>query len=148
MSETLPMKIGVGDQVRVHFHPPGPMKSFSEGVVRRVDVTAPQGRFFVVEVTHEVILDREHRLRPGFQDYVRYECQSDFPGRVEVLSTVEQGGMENNEPSRATGMISVEVLDETAQEPDAEHDQHVVRLERQEVRRPGGLIAAFFGRRN
>ena len=91
MSEILPIKIEVGDQVRVHFHPPGPMKSFSEGVVRRVDVTAPEGRFFVVEVTHEVILDREHRLRPGFQDYVRYECQSDFPGRVEV-STTEQGG--------------------------------------------------------
>ncbi|WP_153885405.1 hypothetical protein [Microvirga tunisiensis] len=146
MSETLPVKIEVGDQVRVHFHPPGPMKSFSEGVVSRVDVTAPQGRFFVVEVTHEVILDREHRLRPGFQDYVRYEGPRDFPGRVEVLSTLEQGGTEDNESGQVTEMRPVEVPDETVQGPDAEHDQHVVRLERQEVRRSGGLIAAFFGR--
>ena len=27
------MKIAVGDQVRVHFHPPYPMQSFCEGVV-------------------------------------------------------------------------------------------------------------------
>lgn len=139
------MKIEVGDEVRVHFHPPCPMKSFSEGVVSRVDVTAPQGRFFVVEVTHEIILDREHRLRPGFQDYVRYECQSDFPGRVEVISTTEQGGMDKDEPSPDIGMRPVEVPEETVQKPDAEHDQHVVRLEREEVRRSGGLIAAFFG---
>ena len=68
MSETLAMKIAVGDEVRVHFHPPGPWKSFSEGVVRRVDVTTQAGRFFVLEVAHEVILDREHRIRPGFPD--------------------------------------------------------------------------------
>jgi hypothetical protein len=49
------------------------MKSFSEGAIRRVDVTTAEGRFFIVEVEHEVILDQEHRLRPGFQDYVRYE---------------------------------------------------------------------------
>jgi hypothetical protein len=113
MSEILPMKIEGGDGVRVHFHPPGPMKSFSEGVVSRVDVTAPQGHFFVVEVTHEIILNREHRLRPGFQDYVRYECQSDFPGRVEVLSTTEQGRMEKDEPSPDIGMRPVEVPEET-----------------------------------
>ncbi|MFD0460886.1 hypothetical protein ACFQY9_02275 [Microvirga aerilata] len=49
-------------------------------------MTSPEGRFFVMEVTHEVILDREHRIRPGFQDYVRYESRNDFPGRVEILS--------------------------------------------------------------
>jgi hypothetical protein len=140
------MKIGVGDQVRVHFHPPGPMKSFSERVVRRVDVTAPEGHFFVVEVTHEVVLDQPHRIRPGFQDYVRYECQSDFPGRVEVLSTAEQGGMENDEPSRDTRIRPVEVLDKTAQELEAEQEQCLVHLERQEVSRRGSLIAAHFGR--
>jgi hypothetical protein len=48
------------------------MRSFCEGVVRRVDVVTPEGRSFVVEVTHEVILDREHRIRPGFQDFVMY----------------------------------------------------------------------------
>ena len=82
--------IAVGDKVRVHFHPPNPLKSFSEGVVRRIDVATPQGRVFVVEVAHEVLLDREHRIRPGFQDHVRYDCQNDFPGRVEVLSAAEQ----------------------------------------------------------
>ena len=33
------VKIAVGDEVRVHFHPPGAMKSYCEGVVSRVDVT-------------------------------------------------------------------------------------------------------------
>src|SRR3712207_6965999 len=87
MSETLPMKIAAGDQVRVHFHPPGSMRSFCEGVVSRVDVTTRERRFFVVDVMHEVILDREHPIRRGFQDFVRYECPNDFPGRIEVLST-------------------------------------------------------------
>src|SRR4029078_1535736 len=80
------VKIAMGDEVRVHFHPPGPMKSFTEGVVSRVNVTTPEGRFFVVEVTHEVLLDREHRIRRGFPDFVRYECRNAFPGRIEVLS--------------------------------------------------------------
>jgi hypothetical protein len=139
------MKIKVGDKVRVHFHSPGPLRSFSEGVVRRVDVTTPEGRFFVVEVTHEIILDQEHRIRPGFHDYVRYECQNDFPGRVEVLSTADQGGMENPEPYPVTRLKPIEAPDENAQKPDAEHDQHLVHVERQEVRRPRGLIAALFG---
>ena len=84
------VKIAVGDEVRVHFHPPGAMKSYCEGVVSRVDVTTPEGRFFVVEVRNEVILDQPHRIRPGFPDFVRYECQNDFPGRIELLSTAEQ----------------------------------------------------------
>jgi hypothetical protein len=146
MPDALMMKIAVGDEVRVHFHPPGSMKSFSEGVVKRVDVTTPEGRFFVMEVTHEVILDHEHRIKPGFQDYVRYEGQNDFPGRVEKLSTAEQGRMENDALSRGIGLKPGEVPDVTAQERDAEHDQHVVHLERPEVRRTGGLIAALFGR--
>ncbi len=90
MAETSVMRIVVGDQVRVHFHPPYPMQSFCEGTVSRVDGSAPEGRFFVVDVTHEVILDREHPIRRGFRDFVRYECPNDFPGRIEVLSTAEQ----------------------------------------------------------
>jgi hypothetical protein len=109
------MKIAVGDEVRVHFHLPGSMKSFSEGMVKRVDVTTPQGRFFVVEVTHEVILDHEHRVRPSFEDYVLYECRSDSPGRAETLSTAQQEGVENDEPSPATGRSPVEVPDEITQ---------------------------------
>jgi hypothetical protein len=146
MPEVAELKIEVGAEVRVHFHPPYPMQSFSEGVVRRVDVTTPEGRFFVVEVTHEVILDREHGIRPGFQDYVRYECQSDFPGRIEIRSTADQGRMESDEPSRGTELRPVESPDEIAQGPAAEHEQYLVQLERQEVRRRGGLIAALFRR--
>ena len=85
-------EVAVGDEVRVHFHPPGPMKSFFEGVVRRAELAGSEGRFFTVEVTYEVILDRGHRIRPGFHDYVRSECPSDFPGRIEILSTATQDG--------------------------------------------------------
>ena len=80
------VKIAMGDEVRVHFHPPGAIRSYCEGVVSRVDVTTPEGRFFVVEVTHEVLLDREHRIRRGFPDFVRYECRNRFSRWIEVLS--------------------------------------------------------------
>ncbi|WP_162820645.1 hypothetical protein [Microvirga calopogonii] len=69
MSETLPMKIAVGDELRVHFHPPGSWKNFSEGVVRRVDVTTREGRFFVLEVRNEVLLDRPHRDQARFSRF-------------------------------------------------------------------------------
>ena len=59
------VEIAIGDEVRVHFHPADAMRSYCEGVVRRVDVTTPEGRFFVVEVRHEVLLDREHHIRRG-----------------------------------------------------------------------------------
>jgi hypothetical protein len=140
------MKIAVGDEVRVHFHPPGPMRSFSEGVVRRIDVNTLAGRFFVLEVRNEVILDQPHRIRPAFQDYVRYECRNDFPGRIEILSTAELGGMENDESTRDTRLSPVEIPNEIAHELEAEQEQFLVYLERQEVRRRGGLIAALFGR--
>lgn len=44
------------------------MNRFCEGLVTRVDLAAPEGRFFVVEVMNEVILDREHRIRPSFEE--------------------------------------------------------------------------------
>ena len=111
------VKIAVGDEVRVHFHPPGAMKSYCEGVVSRVDVTTPEGRFFVVEVRNEVILDQPHRIRPGFPDFVRYECQNDFPGRIELLSTAGQD-VERNPTSDP-------ILGEPPEEPQHEaHEQH------------------------
>ena len=158
------VKIAVGDEVRVHFHPPGPMKSFTEGVVSRVDVTTPEGRFFVVEVTHEVLLDREHRIRRGFPDFVRYECRNDFPGRIEVLSTapdMEQGSefdltvidppeerkQEADEPPPAGSATHAET--EIAQIPEveapSEPTQHKVK--RQPVPARGGLIAMLFRRK-
>jgi hypothetical protein len=165
MSETLAMKIVVGDEVRVHFHPPGSWKSFFEGVVRRVDVTSAEGRFFVVEVTHEVILDREHRIRPGFQDFVRYECQNDFPGRIEVLSatkpdveregtplsttaeTPEVGAQDAHEQQAPQADLCRESEVEPPAEVQADADLFHVHLERQPVRKQTGLIAALFGRK-
>jgi hypothetical protein len=165
MSETLAMKIAVGDQVRVHFHPPGSWKSFFEGVVRRADVTSAEGRFFVVEVTHEVILDREHRIRPGFQDYVRYECRNDFPGRIEVLSatnpdveretapllttaeTLEVGAQDAHEQRTPQAGFCRESEVEPPAEVQADADLFHVHLEHEPVRKQTGLIAALFGRK-
>jgi hypothetical protein len=105
------VKIAVGDQVRVHLHPAGPWKSFAEGVVRRVDVTTPEGRFFVLEVEQEVLLDREHRIRHGFPDYIRYECPNDFPGRIEVVSAAPDA-----EPEPGLDLTLVDPREETKQE--------------------------------
>jgi hypothetical protein len=171
MSEVVTTEIAVGDQVRVHFHPPGPWKSFSEGVVRRVDVVTQAGRFFVLEVAHEVILDREHRIRPNFQDYVRYECRNDFPGRIEILSTAEQD-VERDldvERSPASNLLSEESPKEPQHEADEQHSGELdvysepeieqrleaeinsepapVDVEPQPVRKQGGLLSALFGRR-
>ena len=162
-------ELAVGDQVRVHFHPPGPWKSFFEGVVRRVDVAVPEGRFFVVEVKHEVIFDCEHRVRPGFHDYVRYEDRNDFPGRIEVLSGTAQEA--DREP--APVQTAVQPLEEAEREAEQEaHEPHSFELEAQlepeivsapeveanvepvqvdvepePVRTPRGLMAALFGRK-
>jgi hypothetical protein len=165
MTEGVTTEIAVGDQVRVHFHPPNPMKSFCEGVVSRVDVTTPEGRFFAVEVRHEVILDREHRIRPGFQDFVRYECRNDFPGRIEILSTAEHG-VEGNHASdpmlreppeepqhevaeQHAAEVDVQSEPETEQIPEAEANSEPaqVDVESQPVRKQGGLLATLFGRR-
>jgi hypothetical protein len=163
MSETSVMKIAVGDQVRVHFHPPYPMQSFCEGVVSRIDVTTREGRFFVVDVTHEVILDREHPIRRGFQDFVRHECPTDFPGRIEVLSTAEQTMVSEPLP---TAPAAQEAIDQAADEPlSAELDVHSgpeieqipeaetrseetpVDVEPQYANRQSGLLATLFGRK-
>ena len=157
------MKIAVGDQVRVHFHPPYPMQSFCEGVVSRIDVTTREGRFFVVDVMHEVILDREHSIRRGFQDYVRYDCHSDFPGRIEVLSTAERTMVSEPLP---VALEAQEVTDQEADEPlSAEPDVHSgpeteqipeaetrteeapVDAEPQPASKQNGLLATLFGRK-
>lgn len=163
MPEVAELKIEVGAEVRVHFHPPYPMQSFCEGMVSRVDVTTREGRFFVVDVTHEVILDREHPIRRGFQDFVRYECPNDFSGRIEVLSTAEQTMVSEPLP---TALEAQEVTDQRAVEPlSAELDVHSgpeieqapeadtgseetpVDVEPQPATKQGGLLATLFGRK-
>jgi hypothetical protein len=165
MSEEVTTEIAVGDQVRVHFHPPGPWTSFSEGVVRRVDVTTQAGRFFVLEVQNEVLLDQPHRIRPGFPDYVLYECRNDFPGRIELLSTAERDG----ETSHASDLIMTELPEEPEHvvaerhagevdvqseresepipEPETSPEPAPVYVEPHSVRKQGSLLSALFGRR-
>ena len=159
------VKIAVGDEVRVHFHPPGAMKSYCEGVVSRVDVPTPEGRFFVVEVRNEVILDQPHRIRPGFPDFVRYECQNDFPGRIELLSTAGQD-VERNPASdlkaveppekpqheaheHRSGDVDVHSPPETERvsEPETNAELAPVDGEPQPVRKQGGLLAVLLGRK-
>jgi hypothetical protein len=165
MSEVVVSEIAVGDQVRVHFHPASPWKSFSEGVVRRVDVKTPEGRFFVLEVKSEVILDQPHRIRPDFHDYVQYECRNDFPGRIEILSTAEQDVERNptsdpmlgeppEEPKheadeQRSGDVDVHSQAKTKRvsEPETNSQPAPVDVERQPVREQGGLLSALFGRR-
>jgi hypothetical protein len=83
------MKLEIGDKVRVHYHPANPRRSFVEGVVRRIDVPTLRGRVFVIDVTYEVVFDREQPVRPGYQNYVLYERRDEFQGRIEVLSGAE-----------------------------------------------------------
>jgi hypothetical protein len=165
MSEVVVSEIAVGDQVRVHFHPASPWKSFSEGVVRRVDVTTLAGRFFVLEVQNEVLLDQPHRIRPDFHDYVPYECRNDFPGRIEILSTAEQDVERNptsdpmlgeppEEPKheadeQRSGDVDVhsQAKTERVSEPETNSQPAPVDVERQPVREQGGLLSALFGRR-
>jgi hypothetical protein len=163
MSEAVTTEIAVGDQVRVHFHPPGSWKSFCEGVVRRVDVPSAERRFFVVDVRYEVILDREHRIRPGFQDYVRYECRNDFPGRVEVLSTAEQIVVSEPLPTapearetfahEADEPLSAELDDSLGPEieqiigAETRCEETPVDVESQPANKQGGLLATLFGRK-
>ncbi len=99
------MKIVVGDRVRVHFHPPGRTMSFVEGVVGRVAATASEGTLIVIDVTREVILDRERPVRRGYQEYILYEHWSDFPGQIEMLPSIEQERV----PASAAQDASVEI---------------------------------------
>jgi hypothetical protein len=165
MPEVAELEIGVSDKVRIHFHPPNPLRSFSEGVVRRVDVATPQGRVFVVEVAHEVLLDREHRIRPGFQDHVLYDCRNHFPGRIQVLSTAEQEVEEEPAPTSVSIEPNEQVEHRAMEQPAPEPEMHMesrrgllpgveiepdpaeADIEPQTAPRAGRLMAALFGRR-
>jgi hypothetical protein len=118
------MKIAVGDEVRVYYHPPGPRQSYVEGVVSRVEVSTLRGWVFVVDATYEAILDREQPIKDGYQNYVLYERGEEFPGRIEVLSEAQQ------EPGRTP---------EHGQEPEGEHQpEH----ELEPASQPGPEMAA------
>ena len=67
MADGPALRITEGDEVRVQYHPPGRVRSFVEGVVCRTDVSTLRGRVFVVDVTSEVVLDREQPVKSGYQ---------------------------------------------------------------------------------
>ncbi|WP_246529703.1 hypothetical protein [Microvirga zambiensis] len=156
------IEIAVGDEVRVHFHPPGAMRSYCEGVVSRTDITTPEGRFFVVEVIHELLFDREHRITRGFPDFVRYECRNDFPGRVEILSAAPDMEQEPGfdpilmaptekmkQEANETPPVSIHTHAETEVEqvPDTRASSEPPQDKVKSVPARGGLIATLFGPR-
>ena len=133
-------------------------------MVSRVDVTTPEGRFFVVEVTHEVLLDREHRIRRGFPDFVRYECRNDFPGRIEVLSAAadieqepefdltvmdppEETKQEANEPPPVSMAAHAETEVEQIPKAEAPSEPTQDEVKRQPAPTRSGLIAMLFGQK-
>jgi hypothetical protein len=158
------MKIAVGDEVRVYYHPPGPRQSFVEGVVSRVEVSTLRGRVFVVDATYEVILDREQPIKDGYQNYVLYERWEEFPGRIEVLSEAQQepgrtpeNGQEPEgehqpehelEPTSQPGP-EVEATPEPDSEPqlEAEPEPFQIEVEHQDTPERSNLIAALFRKR-
>jgi hypothetical protein len=143
------LRVQVGDEVRVHYHPPGQVRSFVEGVVRRTDVSTLRGRVFVVEVTSEVVLDREQLVKPGYQNYVLYERWEEFPGRIEVLSEVKQVD-EAKSTAEQEPKLLIEGEHDTEQrtisDPDVEAKGSPVGVDGQDGRRRGSRIASIFGR--
>jgi hypothetical protein len=140
------MKIAVGDEVRVHFHPPVPMKSFVEGAVTRIDETVPQGPLIVLDVTHQVILDRETPIRRGHQDYILCKRWNDFPEQIEVLSKRKQEVERASTPNQTPQSKSDEPNEAVMRELENASERLQVQVERQDVPRRGGLIATIFGR--
>ena len=158
------MKIAVGDEVRVHYHPLGPRQSFVEGVVSRVEVSTLRGRVFVVDATYEVILDREQPIKSGYQNYVLYERWEEFPGRIEVLSEAQQEparapehGREPEEEQQPEHDLEptsqpgpeVEVTPEPDSEPQlkAEPEPLQIEVEHQDTPERSNLITALFRKR-
>jgi hypothetical protein len=129
-----------------------------------VDVKTPEGRFFVLEVKSEVLLDQPHRIRPDFHDYVEYECRNDFPDRIEVLSAAaameqapvldvmvmdprEETKQEANEPPPVDAETHSGTEVEQIPEAEAVPEPTQVEIEHQPAPARAGLIATLFGRK-
>jgi hypothetical protein len=144
------MRIAVGDQVRVHHHPPGLRHSFAEGVVRQVDVTTLRGRGFVVGTTREVILGRERTIGSDDRHFALYEHHADFPGRIEMLSRAEQPvRLPEGETPLETDADAVAEADRVLESTtDVDGSPEPDRDDRQAARGLGNVISAVFGRRS
>ena len=149
MADESAVTVKAGDKVRVQYHPPGRVRSFVEGVVCRTDVSTLRGRVFVVDVTSEVVIDREQPVKPGYQNYVLYDRWEEFPGRIEVLTEAEGVG-ETQSTAEPEPKPLVKGEQHTEQEPishrDAGADESQAEVEGQDGRKRGSLIASIFGR--
>jgi hypothetical protein len=143
MSKSL--SIAVGDDVRVHFHPPFPVKSFVEGMVTRIDETVPLGPLIVVDVTQQVILGKVSPIRHGHQEYILSARWQDFDSHIEILHPAAQ---KSEEP--VSDVVNPDVSKRDRQIPAHEHQNAAADIAQeaghQEVRRRGGIIASLFGR--
>lgn len=75
MSKVPSITIAVGDDVRIHFHPPLPLKGFVEGTAVRVGRRDPIGR--------------------RHQEFVLFERWNDFPDQIEVLRLTTHGDQDS-----------------------------------------------------
>jgi hypothetical protein len=139
------MKIAIGDEVRVHYHPPGYFRSFVEGVVRRLDVTTTLGRGFVIGITRDVLFGKEQTVKPGYEHYVLYEHPQEFPGRVERVSPAQPDPKPEAEPDLQQATITEPTIELVTEEPSGAMDVSV-QDEPQNDRTRGSLIAALFKR--
>ena len=146
MPDPSTLKVAVGDEVRVHYHPPGLRQSFAEGVVSRLEVTTLRGRGFFIDLTREVILSREQVVKSGYQNFVLYERPDDFPNRIEMLSPAEQPVEATPEKEHLPEPETHPSIDQAVEENrsvESEPDYE----ERQPSRGLGNVISAVFGRR-
>jgi hypothetical protein len=140
------LTIAVGDVVRIHYHPPGQTKSFVEGVVSRADVTTELGQMFVIDVTSDVIYDREQPFRPGYQDYILYQPRQDFPGRIELLPRIEEAESEDVAGSPSSPESELECV--TEHQPEQEIAPEPAQTDNRDTTRGvGRVLGALFGRR-
>ncbi len=168
MADALTMRIATGDEVRVYYGAPGQATSFIEGVVSRLNVTTTRGRGFLIDITRDVLLGREQPVKPGYQHYVLYEQMENFPGKVEVLSQVqdepaidlEHGSVPQvqEEPeaepeaapvSEQMPVVGAEQVAEEETVPDTgrQADGSQTPAEREGNQAPSSRIIPFFGRR-
>ncbi len=167
MADDVTVSIKAGDEVRVHYHPPGQVMSFAEGVVSRVNVTTARGPGFLIDITREVFLGREQPVKPGYEHYVLYERPEDFPEKVEVLSQAQrefEGHLENGSEPGVAQEIEQEPEAETMPDPQpkpltnaerdaekpapnlgAEPDGSQGQVEHQDGEKRGGRIVSIFG---
>jgi hypothetical protein len=167
MADGSPSRVKAGDEVRVHYHPPGQVVSFVEGIVSRVNVVTTRGPGFLINITCDVFLGREQPVKPGYEHYVLYNQLEDFPEKVEVLSRAQrelEGHLEHRSEPDVAQQVEQEPEAETVPDPEpksltdaepdaeepapnleAEPDVSQGQVEHQDGERRSGRIISIFG---